>query len=31
VIGEQADLAGYFERIFLHDWEHLARPHAAED
>jgi PLD-like domain len=31
VISEQADLAGYFERIFLHDWEHLARAGAAED
>lgn len=31
VISEQAELAGYFERIFLHDWEHLARPRAAED
>jgi hypothetical protein len=25
------EIAGYFERVFLHDWEHLARPTIRED
>jgi phosphatidylserine/phosphatidylglycerophosphate/cardiolipin synthase-like enzyme len=25
------EIAGYFERVFLHDWEHLSRPTIRED
>jgi phosphatidylserine/phosphatidylglycerophosphate/cardiolipin synthase-like enzyme len=25
------EIAGYYERVFLHDWEHLARPTIREE